>query len=57
EKFTDVVNWLKANATKAENSTPGAGVGASFGGKKFLPEKILLPVPVLFLLGISFCLK
>jgi nuclear pore complex protein Nup50 len=38
EKFSDVVNWLKANATKAENSTPGAGIGASFGVKKFLPE-------------------
>lgn len=38
EKFSDVVNWLKANATKAENSTAGAGAGASFAGKKFLPE-------------------
>lgn len=38
EKFSDVVNWLKANATKAENSTPGAGAGASFAGKKLLPE-------------------
>lgn len=38
EKFSDVVNWLKANATKAENSTPGAGAGVSFAGKKFLPE-------------------
>lgn len=38
EKFSDVVNWLKANATKAENSTPSAGAGASFAGKKFLPE-------------------
>ncbi|CAJ2650604.1 unnamed protein product [Trifolium pratense] len=34
EKFSDVVNWLKANATKAENSTPGA----SFAGKKFVSE-------------------
>ncbi|PNY09283.1 RanBP1 domain-containing protein [Trifolium pratense] len=33
EKFSDVVNWLKANATKAENSTPGA-----FAGKKFVSE-------------------
>ena len=38
EKFSDVVNWLKANATKADNSTPGAGAGASFAGKKFFPE-------------------
>lgn len=36
EKFSDVVNWLKANATKAQNSAPDAG--ASFGVKKFSPE-------------------
>lgn len=35
-KFSDVVNWLKANATKPENST--ADTGASFSGKKLLPE-------------------
>ncbi|XP_058778259.1 uncharacterized protein LOC131652426 isoform X2 [Vicia villosa] len=29
---------LKANATKADNSTSGAGSGASLAGKKFLPE-------------------
>ncbi|KAL5098903.1 hypothetical protein RYX36_003230, partial [Vicia faba] len=29
---------LKANATKAENSTSGAGSVASLAGKKFLPE-------------------
>lgn len=36
EKFSDVVNWLKTNATKTENSTSDAG--ASFSGKKLLPE-------------------
>lgn len=36
EKFSDVVNWLKANATKGEKLTVDAG--ASFAGKKFLPE-------------------
>lgn len=35
EKFSDVVNWLKANATKAEKLAPDAG--ASFAGKKLLP--------------------
>ncbi|XP_027361641.1 uncharacterized protein LOC113869501 isoform X2 [Abrus precatorius] len=36
EKFSDVVNWLKANATKAENLAGDAG--ASFSGKKFSTE-------------------
>ncbi|MED6131298.1 hypothetical protein PIB30_117252 [Stylosanthes scabra] len=36
EKFSDVVNWIKANATKGENLP--ADVGASFAGKKFSPE-------------------
>ncbi|OIW10798.1 hypothetical protein TanjilG_27744 [Lupinus angustifolius] len=35
-KFSDVVNWLKANATKGENLV--ADVGASFAGKKILSE-------------------
>ncbi|OIV92744.1 hypothetical protein TanjilG_00878 [Lupinus angustifolius] len=35
-KFSDVVNWLKANANKGENLV--AGDGASFAGKKILPE-------------------
>ncbi|CAJ1928101.1 unnamed protein product [Sphenostylis stenocarpa] len=38
EKFSDVVNWLKANATKAENSA--ADASAAFSGKKLLPEVI-----------------
>ncbi|KAK8472260.1 hypothetical protein PHAVU_002G153800 [Phaseolus vulgaris] len=38
EKFSDVVNWLKANASKAENSVPDAG--AAFSGKKLLPEVV-----------------
>ncbi|KAK7307831.1 hypothetical protein VNO77_41239 [Canavalia gladiata] len=38
EKFSDVVNWLKANASKAENLA--ADAGASFSGKKILPEVI-----------------
>ncbi|KAH1223396.1 Nuclear pore complex protein Nup50 [Glycine max] len=38
EKFSDVVNWLKANATKAENLAADAGV--AFSGKKLLPEVI-----------------
>ncbi|KAK7309000.1 hypothetical protein RJT34_05392 [Clitoria ternatea] len=38
EKFSDVVNWLKANAAKAENLA--ADAGASFSGKKFSPEVI-----------------
>ncbi|KAG5089883.1 hypothetical protein AAZX31_01G201600 [Glycine max] len=39
EKFSDVVNWLKANATKAENSA--ADASAAFSGKKLLPEVII----------------
>lgn len=39
EKFSDVVNWLKANATKAENLAADAGV--AFSGKKLLPEVII----------------
>ncbi|KAE9613176.1 hypothetical protein Lal_00027588 [Lupinus albus] len=35
-KFSDVVKWLKANATKGENLV--AEAGASFGGKKILSE-------------------
>ncbi|KAK7252636.1 hypothetical protein RIF29_36724 [Crotalaria pallida] len=35
-KFSDVVNWLKANATKGENLV--ADTGDSFTGKKFSPE-------------------
>ncbi|XP_020216024.1 uncharacterized protein LOC109799801 isoform X1 [Cajanus cajan] len=38
EKFSDVVNWLKANATQTENSS--ADAGATFSGKKLLPEAI-----------------
>ena len=36
EKFSDVVNWIKANANKEENLPVDAG--ASFAGKKFSPE-------------------
>ncbi|XP_057449936.1 uncharacterized protein LOC130741145 [Lotus japonicus] len=36
EKFSDVVSWLKANATKAEILAPDGGT--SFAGKKFFPE-------------------
>ncbi|KAL1316558.1 hypothetical protein HN51_068743 [Arachis hypogaea] len=36
EKFSDVVNWIKANATKGENLP--ADVGASFAGKKLSPD-------------------
>ncbi|KAJ1416080.1 Ran binding domain [Sesbania bispinosa] len=36
EKFSDVVCWLKANATKAEILAPDSG--AAFAGKKLLPE-------------------
>ncbi|XP_019447177.1 PREDICTED: uncharacterized protein LOC109350391, partial [Lupinus angustifolius] len=35
-KFSDVVNWLKANATKGEKLV--ADAGASFAGKKILSE-------------------
>ncbi|RYQ79820.1 hypothetical protein Ahy_Scaffold1g106630 isoform D [Arachis hypogaea] len=35
EKFSDVVNWIKANATKGENLPD---VGASFAGKKLSPD-------------------
>lgn len=38
EKFSDVVNWLKANASKAENSV--ADAGAAFSAKKLLPEVV-----------------
>ncbi|QCD91624.1 uncharacterized protein LOC114174275 isoform X2 [Vigna unguiculata] len=38
EKFSDVVNWLKANASMVENSV--ADAGAAFSGKKLLPEVV-----------------
>ncbi|KAL2348085.1 hypothetical protein Fmac_002085 [Flemingia macrophylla] len=38
EKFSDVVNWLKANATKTENSS--ADADATFSGKKISAEVI-----------------
>ncbi|BAU00512.1 uncharacterized protein HKW66_Vig0161380 [Vigna angularis] len=38
EKFSDVVNWLKANASKPENSV--ADAGAAFSAKKLLPEVV-----------------
>ncbi|KAK7406181.1 hypothetical protein VNO78_07801 [Psophocarpus tetragonolobus] len=38
EKFSDVVNWLKANANKAENSA--ADVGSAFLGKQIFSEVI-----------------
>lgn len=36
EKFSDVVNWLKSNANKAENLPTDAC--ATVAGKKFSPE-------------------
>ncbi|WVZ12125.1 hypothetical protein V8G54_016655 [Vigna mungo] len=38
EKFSDVVNWLKANASKPENSV--AEASAAFSAKKLLPEVV-----------------